>query len=132
MHDPIYCKFSPFPLPNCGTPHLAPSPPRVSEHSAVPKSYGVHSCALFMVRFSRYVRYWSSMIDKKRQYVQALSDTTMGLPRPRTLAFLLMWSRCSPLSLPTGVDQRCTKENHKILLQFNLHKLYNLCKIICN
>jgi hypothetical protein len=56
----------------------------------------------------------------------------VGSPRPRTLAILLMWSRCSSLSLPTGADQRCTKENHKILLQFNLHKLQNLCKIICN
>jgi hypothetical protein len=27
---------------------------------------------------------------------------------------------------PTGADQRCTKENHKILLQFILQKLYNL------
>ena len=62
-----------------------------------------------------------------RQYVQALSDITMGSLRLRTLAILLMWSRCSSPS-PTGADQRCTKENHKILLQFNLHKLYNLCK----
>jgi hypothetical protein len=106
-----------FPLPNCGTPHLAPSPPRVSEHSAVPSRYCVHSCALFIVvvRFSRYVQYWSSMTDKKRQYsaknrcplwwaliimqnVQTLSDITMSSPRPRTLAILLMWSRCSSLS----------------------------------
>ena len=84
---------------------------------AVSSSYGVHSCALFIVvvKFSRYVQYWSSMTDKTadmllkigaplwwaliiRQNVQTLSDTTMGSPRPRTLAILLMWSRCSSLS----------------------------------
>jgi hypothetical protein len=45
-------------------PILLLPPSRVSEHSAVPTSYGVHSCALFMVRFSIYVQNWSSMTDK--------------------------------------------------------------------
>ncbi len=104
---------SPLPLPNCGTPILL-LPPRVSEHSAVPTSYGVHSCALFMVRFLRYVQYWSSMTDKRRRIigckircrwapiygsVQTLSDTNGGFAGTLARWYLSWCGQGVPLSL---------------------------------
>jgi len=37
-----------------------------------------------------------------------------------------------PFSFPLVQPNGSTTDNHKILLQFNLHKLYNLWKFICN
>lgn len=117
MLDSNVLQILPFPLPNCGTPHLALFPPGLVSIRRFPQDMACTRArsSLWMVRFSRYVQNWSSMTDKTadkllkigaplwwaliiRQNVQTLSDTTMGSPRPRTLAILLMWSRFLSLS----------------------------------
>ena len=144
----MYCKFS-LPTPQlwhtpscsitlCGLSSLAvPSDGMQSCMPFIMDGKVLEICAI-LVKHDRQTAdkllkigaplWWALII---RQNVQTLSDTKMGSPA-RLRAGQFSW--CGQgvyLSLFPLVRLR-TMDNHKILLQFNLHKLYNLWKIICN
>jgi len=145
--DSMYCKISLPTLQLWHTPSRS-FPPGVSEHSAVPSSYGVHLCTPFtieMVRSKDLGSDWSSMTDKRWRIigckiwcrwapiygsVHTLSDTNGGFAGVLARWYLSWWVKVFPLSLShwCSFNSRTT-DNHKILLQFNLQKLYKIFTI---
>ena len=147
---PMYCKISPLPTPQLWHPPSCSITLCGLSSLAVP-SDGMQSCMPFIMDgkvleiFAKLVEHHRQTADKLlkicaplwwaliiRQNVQTLSDTKMGSPA-RLRAGQFSWcGQGVPLSVPLVQPYGSTTDNHKILLQFNLHKLYNLWKIICN
>lgn len=114
--DSMCCKISLPTLQLWHTPSRS-FPLGVSEHSAVPSSYGVHSCTPFtieMVRSRDLGSNWSSMTDKRWRIigckiwcrwapiygsVQTLSDTNGGFAGVLARWYLSWWVKVFPLSL---------------------------------
>jgi hypothetical protein len=147
MHDPNVLQILPSHSPIVAHPILLTSPLRGLSSPAVPSRYVVPSCAALHCG-GKVLDICALLVKHDRQGdnrllqigVPLLVGTEIRQNVSDSFGHNSGFAASSyagnsldvvkvPLSFPLVQPNGSTMDNHKILLQFNLHKLYNLCKL---
>ena len=120
---PMYCKFSLPTIPKLWHTPLSRSASALLELPGGPTEYNVLSRTFFIMD-GKVLEKCAELVEHDRQTAECSSSFghNNGFAASSYAGNSLDGVKVFLSLSPTGADQRCTKENHKILLQFNLHK----------